>query len=84
MNIEDIKQLKEIGNNKKRLVQFLLLLKTHDKELINEFLKKCRRSNTVLQYHNKRKNDEAYKVKRNEREKLRYTEKNDILLYKLE
>jgi hypothetical protein len=37
MNIEEFKQIPEIGNNKNRLVQFLLLLKTKDKELINEF-----------------------------------------------
>jgi ubiquinone biosynthesis protein COQ9 len=83
MNIEDIKQIPEIGNNNKRLVKFLILLKTHDKELIDEFLKNCRKSDAVLKYHNKKKNDENYKTKRNEREKLRYLENNDVLLYKL-
>jgi len=83
MNIENIKDIKEIGNNKTRLIKFLLLLKTHDKELINEFLKNCRRSDAVLRNYNKKKNDENFKTNRNEREKIRYIEKNDILLYKL-
>jgi len=83
MNIEEFKQIPEIGNNKKRLVQFLLLLKTKDKKLMNEFLKKCRRSDAVLRNYNKNKNDECFKAKRNDREKLRYREKNDVLMYKL-
>ena len=52
MNIEEIKQIKEIGNNTKRLIQFLLLLKTHDEELIIEFFKSCRRSDAVLKHYN--------------------------------
>jgi hypothetical protein len=83
MNIEEIKQIPEISNNKRRLMKFLILLKTHDKELLNDFLKNCRKSDAVLKYHNKNKNDENYKAKRNEKEKLRYIEKNDVLLYKV-
>jgi len=77
MNIEDIKSIPEIRDNMNRLIQFLILLKTRDKEQIDKFLKKCRQIDYQTEYkNNKYKTDEVFREKCKAERNLRYRKQN--------